>query len=98
MVRPCVAAPLRSEPSFINISPNTALYPVPRDARESQTIARLRQKPALWRGRQGRGAREPLRAGTIVPIIGFLLVVAGQREQDPPGPGATNLAVIGGGR
>lgn len=89
VVKPCVAAPLCSEASFINISPNTALYPVSGDARESQTIAGLGQKAALWRGRRGGragGAREPLRAGTIVPLIGFLLVLAGPGEPDPPGP------------
>lgn len=50
MVKPCVAAPLSSETSFINISPNAALYPVSTDARESQTIARLKQKQALSGG------------------------------------------------
>lgn len=47
-------------------------------------------------GREGWGAREPLRPGTIVPLIGFLLLVAGPRERDPPGPAAINPAGIAG--
>lgn len=85
VVKPCVAAPLRSEPSFINIPANTALYPVSGDARESPTIARPRQKAALWRGRRGGRAEGPGSLSGLGPLCpNWISAGAGRSEGAAP--------------